>query len=263
MNKIMMPVVFAGHGSPMNTIEENRFTREWERAASFLPKPKAVLAISAHWYTHGLYVNNQEKPKQIFDMYGFPEELYQVRYEPQGSPELAAKTAELLGAVPTADWGIDHGTWSVLRRFFPDADIPVVQLSVNADADPEEQFETGRKLAELRKQGILIFGSGSIVHNLAEVDWTKDDGTAWCKAFDKELKNKILAKDFAAAVNYRKLSTCRREVFLTPEHYYPLLTVLGAASEGDEVQVFAEGSTLGAISMTSYLIRQKEQESRK
>lgn len=252
--KSRMPVVFTGHGSPMNTVENNRFTKEWTQLSEFIPKPKAILAVSAHWYTHGLFVNRSGQPEQIYDMYGFPQELYDIKYEPKGSPELARRAAGLTGAAETDEWGIDHGTWSVLRRIFPDADVPVVQLSVNGDAGADFQYQIGRKLAPLRDEGILIFGSGSIVHNLRKVDWESDDGYDWCRDFDAEIKEKIAAGKYADVVDYRHLPAYRPDVFATPEHFYPLLTVLGAAAPEDGVRVFSEGSTLGAISMTGYLL---------
>ena len=248
-----MPVMFIGHGSPTNALENNRFTKSWEEIARELPRPKAILSVSAHWYTQGLFVNASSKPKQIYDMYGFPKEFYEIKYPAPGDPMLAADTALLTGARITEDWGIDHGTWAVLKRVFPEADVPIVQLSVDGELDAEGQFAMGEKLRSLRENGVLIFGSGSIVHNLECVDWSMDDGQDWALDFDREVKEKILAGNFGAVTDYRHLSAYTPKVFTTPEHFYPLLTVLGAADEKDKVKVFSEGSTLGAISMTSYL----------
>ena len=249
-----MPVLFIGHGSPTNALENNRFTKSWEEIARALPRPKAILSVSAHWYTDGLFVNGAKKPEQIYDMYGFPKEFYEIKYPVSGDPELASEAASLTGAHVTEEWGIDHGTWAVLTRIFPDADIPVVQFSVDGNLEAEGHFEIGRKLAPLRDEGILIFGSGSIVHSLPQVRWDMAGGLPWCLAFDQEIKEKITAKDFSSVVHYRTLSSYTPKVFPTPEHFYPLLTVLGAAGENDPVRVFAEGSALGAISMTSYRI---------
>lgn len=249
-----MPVLFIGHGSPTNAAEDNRFTESWKTAAREIPKPKAILSISAHWVTRGLRINDSENPRQIYDMYGFPERFYQIRYPACGDPELAHRAAALTGALPDNSWGIDHGTWAVLTRLFPDADVPVVQLSVDGTLNAEEQLEAGKKLQPLREEGVLIFGSGSIVHSLEHVDWNMDSGYPWCLDFDREVMEKITSGDYKAAADFQKLKSYTPAVFSTPEHYYPLLTVLGAAGADDRVRVFAEGSTLGSISMTSYLI---------
>jgi 4,5-DOPA dioxygenase extradiol len=255
-----MPVLFIGHGSPTNALENNRFTKSWEEIARALPRPKAILSVSAHWYTDGLFVNGAKKPEQIYDMYGFPKEFYEIKYPVSGDPELASEAASLTGAHVTEEWGIDHGTWAVLTRIFPDADIPVVQFSVDGNLEAEGHFEIGRKLAPLRDEGILIFGSGSIVHNLERVDWNMDAGLSWALSFDREIKEKIQAGDFDAVVKYGSLPSYTPKVFSTPEHFDPLLTVLGAAGKDDAVKVFSEGSTLGAISMTSYLLGRQAEE---
>lgn len=253
-----MPVVFAGHGSPMNAIEENDWTRGMERIGKTLPKPKAILAVSAHWTTGGSRVGGQEQPKQIYDMGGFPSELYAFEYRPKGSPELAARVLELLGDLGIRDdsWGIDHGTWSVLCRMVPEADVPVVQLSVDVSRDGVHAFEVGRLLAPLREEGILILGSGNVVHNLWEIAWDMEGrGFPWADEFDLLIRDRILEGDYRAVAEVRRDpgSPAARSV-PTPEHFLPLLTILGAAGKGEPVEVFNEGRTYGSLSMTGYRI---------
>lgn len=250
-----MPVLFVGHGSPMNAIEENTFTRTWEEVGERIPVPKAILAISAHWYTHGTRITDVEKPKMVYDMYGFPEELYQLKYEPPGSPDLAQKVRRLVQREVQVDntWGLDHGAWSVLCRMFPGADIPVVQLSVDMDADPQVQFQIGKELASLRKEGVLIFGSGNVVHNLGRIDWQMRGGFPWAEEFDAYIRNHVQKGSFEHILNLKKAGENARYAFVTPEHFYPLLYALGASGLDDRLTVFNEACTLGSLSMTSYL----------
>ncbi len=251
-----MPVLFVGHGSPMNAIDNNRFSAEWETLGEKIPRPKAILSISAHWFTPGLRITDAASPKVVYDMYGFPEELYQVSYQAPGSPHVAALTKELLGDSVQIDnsWGIDHGTWSVLCRIYPEADIPVVQLSVDRLATAEQYYEIGRRLRPLRDQGILIFGSGNVVHNLSEVNWSMNSkGFSWAEEFDRYIKDSILSRDDAQVIDYRKAGASSKLAFLSMDHYAPLLYILGASGHDDPITVFNDTCDLGALSMTSYL----------
>ncbi len=252
----VMPVLFVGHGSPMNAIEDNRFTQGWATIAERIGKPKAILSVSAHWYTNGMRIQNAEKSKMVYDMYGFPHELYEVVYPAKGSPEFAQKTRELLGGKPEIDnsWGLDHGTWSVLGRMYPKADVPVFQLSIDANLDAEKHFEKGKQLRTLREEGVLVFGSGNVVHNLSMINWDMDGGYSWAEEFDGYIKNSILTKDFQKAVKYEQAGESAKLAFRTQEHYYPLMYVLGAADESDGVSVYNDSCVLGSLSMTSYLI---------
>lgn len=251
----MMPVIFIGHGSPMNAIEENEYTEAWREMSAQIPKPDAILAVSAHWFTDQTRVMTQEKPKTIHDFYGFPEELYQVQYNAPGATQLAAKTKLLLGDNCKEDqtWGIDHGTWSVLRKMYPDADIPVCQMSINRQLSPKEMFETGKKLKSLRVQNVLIFGSGNVVHNLGRVDFSVDGGYQWANEFDEYIRSRIISKEFDAVIDYHQAGECAKYAFPTPEHFDPLLYVLGASDEKDRVRVYNNARMAGSLSMTSYL----------
>ena len=248
------PVLFIGHGSPMNAIEENEFSQKWTELGKTLAKPAAVLCISAHWYTHGTRVNNAQEPRMIYDMYGFLDELYRVRYPAPGSPQTAGKIEELLGSAVQVDnsWGIDHGTWSVLRRIFPGADVPLLQLSVNADAASEEHFAFGRMLRPLREQGVMIVGSGNIVHNLARVDWRMQGGYDWADEFDLYIRDAILAGNSEDVVHCERAGAAAKYAFTTPDHFLPLLYTLGAAYESDKIDIFCEKRMSGGLSMTSY-----------
>ncbi|OJV65621.1 MAG: 4,5-DOPA dioxygenase extradiol [Clostridiales bacterium 38-18] len=249
-----MPVIFAGHGNPMNAIEDNAFTQKWEELGKKIPKPVVILAISAHWYTEGTKTSDTVEPKQIYDMYGFPKALYELKYPVKGSKAFAEQLVGLLGDEVTIDnrWGIDHGTWSVLCKMFPEADIPVVQLSVNLRAPAQKHFEIGQKLKALRDQGVLIFASGNVVHNLSLVNWNMADGYPWAQEFDDYIKNRILAHDFDGCVNYERAGACAEKAFYTPDHYYPLLYALGAVDPKDTIEVYNDKCLMGAMSMTGY-----------
>ena len=256
-NKRRMPVLFAGHGSPMNAIEDNAFTRSWREIAALIPRPKAILSVSAHWYTRGTRTTDHERPETIYDMYGFPKALYEVKYRPNGNPALARDAASLLPKEVLIDngWGIDHGTWSVLVHMYPDAEIPVVQLSIDRDAGPEAHYQLGRALAPLREEGVLLFGTGNVVHNLARVNWNmQESGYPWADEFDLYIKRAVTDWRHDDAISYERAGTSASHAFHTPEHYYPLLYVLGAVQEGELVKVFNESRVLGSLSMTGYLI---------
>lgn len=255
MNQEKMPMIFVGHGSPMNAIEDNKYTRGWREVAKKLPRPKAILAISAHWYTKGTRIQDEEYPKMIYDMYGFPKNLYEVVYPARGSAEYAQKTIELIKNPVIIDnsWGLDHGTWSVLVRMYPGANIPVYQLSIDGYVNSREHFEIGKYLKELRNQGVLILASGDVVHNLGKISYI-DDGFTWAEEFDSYIKESILNREFENVVNYENHELAELAV-PTPDHFYPLLYTLGACDDNDEIEVFNEGCLFGSLSMTSYLFK--------
>ena len=250
-----MPVLFVGHGSPMNAIEDNEYSQGWAKIAGQIPRPQAILSISAHWYTQGSRITDADQPKTVYDMYGFPDELYQVKYPAAGSPALAHATQGLIKRTVTVDnsWGCDHGTWSVLCKMYPEADIPVVQLSVDRDASPAEHFRIGQEISSLREQGVLIFASGNVVHNLAKIDWRMDGGHPWAVEFDHYIKEKVNTRQYDAVIHYEQAGQSAKQAFFTPEHFYPLLYILGASREDDRLMIFNDSCTLGSLSMTSYL----------
>ncbi len=250
-----MPALFVGHGSPMNAIEDNKFAREWESLAKKFPRPEAILSISAHWYTNGTRIMNEEFPKTIYDMYGFPDELYRIVYNAKGSQTLASKTKNLINRDVEIDnsWGYDHGTWSVLYRIYPKADIPLIQLSVDMNASMQEHYNIGKQLASLRKEGILIFGSGNITHNLRKVNWQMQGGYDWAEEFDGYIKDSIENENYENVIDYKKIGKSAELAVPISDHYAPLLYVLGALEGGEKVNVFNDECVLGSLSMTSYL----------
>lgn len=251
-----MPVLFVGHGSPMNAIEDNKFVREWEALADKLPKPKAILSISAHWYTKGTKVMDEESPETIYDMYGFPDALYKIVYGAKGSPDLAHKTAKMITRRPVEidnSWGYDHGTWSVLHRIYPSADIPLIQLSVDRNATMEEHYEIGKQLNKLREDGVLIFGSGNVTHNLRKVDWHTRGGYDWAEDFDKYIIESIKSENYENVIDYKRAGKSADYAVPISDHYAPLLYVLGALKGGEKLTVFNDECILGSLSMTSFL----------
>lgn len=266
------PVVFAGHGSPMVAIEDSKWRAGMQAMGARLleefGKPEAILAVSAHWMTDGLKVRTAADNPQINDMYGFPPELYQVHYEPIGCPQLAQHVIEILnarvdsefsnGALEPAveannDWGIDHGVWSVLCNMFPAADIPVVMMSVPKSLTPEEFYEVGATFAQIANEGVMILGSGNVVHNLRKIKWDVEGGFDWAQEFDNRIKSAVLAGDLAPLCDLRDYTDFRGPV-PTYDHYYPLLACFGAAQKlGLAPEVWNEGCEKGALSMTSYL----------
>ena len=257
IHQTTMPTIFVGHGSPTNAIEDTPFTDSWAAVGRSLPRPEGILSISAHWETSGTFVSAMDRPKTIHDFYGFTDTLYAKQYPAPGSPALASLVQETITSIPVTsnlDWGLDHGTWSVLCRMFPKADIPVVQLSLDATKLPEEHYAIGKELRALRNRGILIFGSGNIVHNLGRLVW-EDSAHDWAVAFDEKVRNLIMAGDHQALVNYQRLGHEALQSVPTNEHYLPLLYVLATKDSDETVQFFAEGVTLGAISMRSLLIQ--------
>ncbi|MBI5905160.1 MAG: 4,5-DOPA dioxygenase extradiol [Deltaproteobacteria bacterium] len=248
-----MPVLFVGHGSPMNAIEENGFSRAWARIGRSLPRPVAILCVSAHWETAGTRVTAMPRPRTIHDFLGFPRPLYEVLYPAKGSPDLARLVADAVRATPVRldeEWGLDHGSWSVLRRMYPDADIPVVQLSLDRTKEAAFHYKLGRELKGLRKRGVLIVGSGNMVHNLRRMV-PEDVAFDWADEYDSRLQEWILAGDHDSIVDYPRHGEIARLSIPTNEHYLPLLYVLALREEGEPVEFFAEKVTLGSISMRS------------
>ena len=252
-----MPVLFVGHGSPMNAISVNAYTNEWKRIAKSIPRPRAILSFSAHWYTKGTKIMNSEDPKTVHDIYGFPQELYDLDYRVNGAPWLSRKASELITKTTQFDqsWGIDHGTWSVLVHMYPERDVPVVQVSIDAEVSLQEQYEIGCQLKTLREQGVLIFASGNIVHNLGRVNWEMpEQGYEWANEFDHYIYENIMSRNHDGILNYPQLGSIAHLAVPTQDHFLPLLVALGASDDTDQIEVFNQSGELGSLSMTSYLI---------
>lgn len=245
--------MFIGHGSPMNAIENNEYTRVWRNLGERF-KPQAIIVISGHWFTDGIRTQSVMEPEKINDMYGFPEELYQLRYPVSGDKDLTEQLLKLLPGTQIDDtWGIDHGAWSILVHMYPEADVPVVQLSVNREASPAIQYEVGQKLKDLRDQGYMIIGSGNVVHNLREMDFRSSDPRPWAKSFDDHVESWIQEGLYEKVIDYLSFGQEAKASVPTPEHFYPLLSILGAAEDNDQLEVFNKAVELGSVSMTSYL----------
>ena len=254
-----MPALFVGHGSPMNAIEENVYAAAWRMAAASFPRPRTILCISAHWESEGTFVTAMEQPRTIHDFYGFPGELYQVQYPAPGSRPLAERVRSLVGSTSVRlddgySWGLDHGAWSVLRRMYPAADIPTVQLSLDRSQHPRFHYDLGSELQALRKEGVLIVGSGNIVHNLRLLQWGAIEPFPWAAEFDRLAAELILSGEHDRLVAYPALGEAARLSIPTNEHYLPLLYVLALQQPGEAVSFFAEGLPLGSISMRSVRI---------
>lgn len=251
----MMPAIFVGHGSPMNAIENNEFTGGWVDMAKAIPRPQAILSVSAHWVTGRTCINNQQHPEMVYDMYGFPKALYDVIYSPPGAPAVAADTLSLLEPDATYDnsWGIDHGTWSVLKHMYPNGDIPTFQMSIDGDATMTQHFDIGRKLQSLREQGVLLLGTGNVVHNLALIQWDNPGGEPWAEEFDRYVKQSILAHNYQGVVDYKSAGFCATKAFYSTEHFVPLVVLLGSIGEEEPVQLYNEACVMGSLSMTSYV----------
>jgi 4,5-DOPA dioxygenase extradiol len=253
-----MPALFVGHGSPMNAIEDSDYSRAWESLGKSLPRPNAVLCVSAHWLTEGTFVHAAEKPRTIHDFWGFPQELYDVRYPCLGSPQRAEETRGLVLSTKVSsdlDWGIDHGTWSVLRRMYPNADVPVFQLSLDMAKTSAAHYAIGEELAALRDRGVLIVGSGNIVHNLGMIDFEETARAfPWAVEFDAAAKLLIEKGDHKALTTYEKLGHAAMLSIPAPDHYWPLLYTLAAAAKDDRITFPVEGISNASISMRTVLI---------
>lgn len=252
----IMPALFVGHGSPMNAIEQNTFNQTWKNLAGKLPVPKAIMVVSAHWETVGTKVTAMPNPATIHDFGGFPRELHEAEYPAPGTPEFARTTKELLAKWEVHEdqsWGLDHGTWSVLMPMYPEATIPVYQMSLDIRKKPEEQFALAQDLYELRKRGVLIIGSGNIVHNLRMMQWN-DTAYDWASAFNTNVKSIIsTGSDYSKLIQYQSLENYKYAI-PTPEHYLPLLYTLAVKKNTDTVSFFNDVTTNGSIAMTGVLI---------
>lgn len=256
-----MPVLFLGHGNPMNAIEENEFVQGFRKIAKEIPKPTTVIVISAHWETKGTFVTAMEKPKTIHDFGGFPKELYEVQYPAPGNPELAKETKEIIKTAEVGlddTWGLDHGAWTVVKHMYPDADIPVIELSLDYSKGPQYHYDLAKELAPLRKKGVLIIGSGNMVHNLRMVDWRKlnevNYGYDWALEASESMKKSILSHDHKKLINYNSLGTEFNLAIPTPEHYLPLLYSLALKDKNEEVKIFNDKAVGGSLTMTSIKI---------
>lgn len=252
-----MPAIFFGHGSPMNTLARNRYTDTWRQLGELTGRPKAILAISAHWYTRGTAVTAMERPKTIHDFYGFPQELFDVQYSAPGDPALAAQVREMLAPITVAldhSWGLDHGTWSVLKHAFPNADVPVVQLAIDATQPADFHHAVGARLAPLRDHGVLIVGSGNVVHNLRLIGWDGGAPYDWAVRFNDYVRDAIAARQYQRLVTYEQAGPDARLAVPTPEHYLPLLYVLGAQGEGEPLRFAVDGIEIRSIGMMSICV---------
>lgn len=258
----IMPVLFVGHGSPMNGIEHNEFSQYWKQLAGEIPTPKAVIVVSAHWLTNGTKITAMDTPQTIHDFGGFPQELFAVQYPAPGDAVLAQETKSLIQSTNVEldhDWGLDHGTWTIVRHMYPDASIPVLQLSIDYTKGPKYHYELAKELTALRKKGVLIIGSGNMIHNLRMVhmpsrsldDFNKEYGYDWAHEMNEVFKINVLNGNHQALMNYEKLNAAARLAVPSPDHYYPLLYTLGLQSKNDAVSIFNDKLLAGSLSMTS------------
>lgn len=260
-NDDLMPVLFIGHGSPMNGIEDNEFSRSWSKYGKDIPQPKAILVVSAHWLTNGTYVTAMDNPKTIHDFGGFPKELFDVQYPAKGSLEVAQETQKIITSTNVHldhDWGLDHGTWTVVRHMYPNADIPVLQLSIDYNKPASYHYNLAKELLQLRRKGVLIIGSGNMVHNLRMVAWDKlnvdNYGFDWTQEMNSIFKEKISKVDHQALIEYEKLNKAALMAIPTPDHYYPMLYALALQTSNDSVEFFNDKAVGGSLTMTSVKI---------
>lgn len=256
-----MPVLFLGHGSPMNAIEENEFTKGWQAAGKTIPKPNAVLCISAHWETKGTFITAMENPETIHDFGGFPQALFDVHYPAPGHPELAKETQSLIEKTELGldeKWGLDHGAWSILKHLYPNADVPVLELSLDYSKPPQYHYDLAKELSSLRQKGVLIIGSGNMVHNLGLIAWDKlnapEYGFDWAMEASEKMKQFILSGDHKQLINFRTQGRAFDLAIPTPEHYLPMLYTLALGAEGEEIAIFNDKPIAGSLSMTSLKI---------
>jgi 4,5-DOPA dioxygenase extradiol len=255
-----MPVLFLGHGSPMNAIEENEFVKEFRKTGKEIPKPNAIICVSAHWETKGTFLTAMENPPTIHDFGGFPQALFEVQYPAPGSPGLANETKGLITKTEAGldyKWGLDHGAWSVIKHLYPDADIPVIQMSLDYYQTPQYHYDLGKELSSLRNKGVLIIGSGNIVHNLGMVAWDKLDklyGFDWAIEASEKMKNFILNDDHQSLINYTSQGKAFQLSIPTPEHFLPLLYALALKENNESITIFNDKQVAGSLDMTSLKI---------
>jgi 4,5-DOPA dioxygenase extradiol len=257
----LMPMLFVGHGSPMNAIEENPFVAEWRRIGQILPCPKAIICVSAHWETNGTFITASPKPQTIHDFGGFPGELYQVQYPAPGSPELAIEAKYLLSDTFVGldqNWGLDHGAWSVIKHLYPKANIPVIELSIDYNLSPVQHYQLAKQLAILRKKGVLFIGSGNMVHNLRMVAWDKANSPGysydWALQANNTFKQLIKDNQHQMLMDYRLLGHEVQLAIPTPDHFIPLLYVLAMKEDKDDITFFNDQAVMGSLTMTSVMI---------
>lgn len=265
---VKQPVLFMGHGSPMNAIENNEFSAYWKTLAALLTPPKAVICVSAHWLTNGTKITAMDHPKTIHDFGGFPKALFDVKYPAPGNPELAKETKALIKTTDVAldhDWGLDHGSWSVICQMFPNADIPVLQLSIDYSKPAQYHYDLAKQLSDLRKKGVLIMGSGNMVHNLGMIgfgpkkegesfDFNKEYGYDWALEMKEIFHQKITNRNHTDLINYQKLHKDALLAIPTPDHYYPLMYALGLQDDKEELTIFNDKAVAGSLTMTSVKI---------
>lgn len=256
-----MPVLFIGHGSPMNAIEDNEFSRGWREVGKALSRPNAILCISAHWETRGTFVTAMTMPKTIHDFGGFPQELFDVQYPAPGSPELAKETKSIIRKTEVGlddQWGLDHGAWSVIKRLFPKADVPVIEMSLDYNQGAQYHYDLAKELAALRKKGILIVGSGNMVHNLRMIAWDKikepEYGYDWAIEANEKMKRFILSGDHRSLINYKAQGKAFDLAIPTPDHFLPLLYALALKEGNEPISLFNDKATMGSLTMTSLKI---------
>jgi 4,5-DOPA dioxygenase extradiol len=256
----IMPVLFIGHGSPMNGIEHNQFSESWAKLAKEIPVPSAILVVSAHWLSRGTKITAMDFPETIHDFGGFPQELFDVQYPAPGNPELARETASIIKSADVElvhDWGLDHGAWTVIRNMYPDAKIPVLQLSIDYTKGPQFHYELAKELSSLRGKGVLIMGSGNMVHNLRMVSFDKinsEFGFDWAIEMNEVFKRYISNRNHNALINYENLGSAAKLAIPTPDHYYPLLYSLGLQGKNEEAFIFNDKLMAGSLTMTSLVI---------
>jgi 4,5-DOPA dioxygenase extradiol len=256
--KKQMPAIFVGHGSPMNVVSRNDFTRHLSELSKSIPRPEAIMVISAHWLTRGTHLTCMEEPRQIYDFYGFPEELYTIKYKCAGSPQHAALTRAAVKDTEIGcpdDWGLDHASWAILKHMYPKADVPVYELSLDMTREPAFHYNLGRELGSLRKKGVLIIGSGNMVHNLALMDYDTDaQSDDWVIEIDEKMKSRLVEKDHAALIHFQKLDTRIRKAIPTLDHYLPMLYILGMQDRDDQLRFVHEGYQNNTISMRCFML---------
>jgi len=254
------PLLFIGHGSPMNGIENNQFSQQWSSLAKDFPEPTAVIVISAHWLTRGTFVTAMEKPRTIHDFGGFPKALFDVQYPAIGSPAIAEETQKLITKTDVHldhDWGLDHGTWTIIRHIYPKANIPILQLSIDYHQSPQYHYELAQELATLRRKGVLIIGSGNMVHNLRMVDFQRINGAYgydWAIEMNEKFKKNITERNHKDLINYESMGQAAKLAIPTPDHYYPLLYILGMQEKNEEASFFNDVPVGGSLTMTSVKI---------